>query len=167
MRLTQYDYSWAGWYYVTICVKGRKCFLGEIVGERMHLNRFGEIILWHWQCLPRHYPDVELDEFVIMPNILHGFIIITGTLRRGGSRTAPTGTKTKTLGRLIGAFKTMSTKEINTIRKTNGAALWQRSFYDHIIRNDSDLYRIRTYIENNPLQWALDEENPENIGNPS
>ncbi|MFN0159507.1 MAG: transposase, partial [Bacteroidota bacterium] len=82
---------------------------------------------------------------------------------RGDSRIAPTGIKTKPLGRLIGAFKTTSTKEINLLQKRPGPVFWQRGFYEHIIRNEADLYRIRKYITNNPLRWALDEENPDNF----
>ena len=136
--------------------------MGDVREETVVLTNIGRIVeeTWHW--LASHHSYVELDDFVIMPNHLHGIIII-GEPRRGGSRTAPTETtKTKTLGRLIGAFKTVSTKRINESRKTPGVIFWQRSYHDHIIRNDADLHRIRTYIANNPSQWAIDEENPDN-----
>ena len=104
-----------------------------------------------------------------MPNHLHGIVIINDERRdsdkcgRCGSRTAPTtGGKRKSLGRLIGAFKTTSTKHVNTYRGTPRAKLWQRSFYDHIIRNEKSLANIRAYIQNNPLNWALDKNNPQN-----
>jgi putative transposase len=102
-----------------------------------------------------------------MPNHLNGIIIILGntnnpiSLRRGGSRTAPTcNFNRKSLGRLIGAFKTVSTKRINQIRGTPGTRIWQRSFYDCIVRNDEELLRIRKYIMDNPLKWELDEYYP-------
>ena len=104
-----------------------------------------------------------------MPNHLHGIVIINDERRdsdkcgRCGSRTAPTtGGKRKSLGRLIGAFKTTSTNHVNTYRGTPRAKLWQRSFYDHIIRNEKSLANIRAYIQNNPLNWALDKNNPQN-----
>ena len=161
IRLQGYDYSWPGWYYVTVCVRDRQCVLGKVIADKIGLNQFGEVTQKCWEWLPRQYSYVELDDFVIMPNHIHGIIIINGLPRRGGSRTAPTEAKPKSLGRLIGAFKTTSTKEINTIRRTPGGVFWQRGYYEHIIRNDRDLYNIRQYISNNPLQWAIDVENQE------
>jgi len=121
-------------------------------------NDLGDIVNESWLWLPQQYPYVELDEFQILPDHLHGIIVINEP-RRGGSRTAPTdGQKVKPLGGLIGAFKTVSTKQINKIRNTPGISFWQRSFHDHIIRNEADLYRIREYIKNNPLQWDIEKE---------
>ena len=113
-----------------------------------------------WVWLSSQYGYVDLDEYVVMPNHMHGILVITDD-GRGGSRTAPTtDAKRKSVGRLIGAFKTVSTKRINEIRKTPGAKLWQRNYYEHIIRNDDDLNRIRHYIADNPLRWDQDPENP-------
>ncbi|MCZ6777003.1 MAG: transposase [Ignavibacteria bacterium] len=162
LRLQSWDYSWPWWYYVTICTKDRVCELGQVRQDRMVLSNVAEIAEETWRWLAIQYDYVELDDFVIMPNHLHG-IIIMNELRRGGSRTAPTeNIKRKPLGRLIGAFKTVSAKRINEIRKTPGAIFWQRSYHDHIIRNAADLHRIRSYMANNPLQWAIDQENPNN-----
>ena len=145
---------------MTICTRDRICELGHVKEDRVILTSIGRLVEEAWRWLSSHHDYVELDDFVIMPNHLHG-IIILNEARRGGSRTAPTDNiKTKPLGRLIGAFKTRSTKRINEIRKTPGVIFWQRSYHDHIIRDDADLHRIRTYMANNPLQWALDEENP-------
>ncbi|MCD4652748.1 transposase, partial [bacterium] len=112
----------------------------------------GEIINNTWKWLRKQYEYVDLDQFIIMPNHIHGIICI----RRGGSRTAPT-RKRKPLGRLIGAFKTVSTKQINLIRQTSGNQFWQRNYYEHIIRDEDDLARIREYIINNPAQWEHDD----------
>ena len=119
--------------------------------------------------LEQQYPYVNLDEWVIMPNHLHGIIWIIqndSTDRRGGSRTAPTQPiqLSKPLGRLVGAFKTVSTKQTNIFQNTPAAPLWQRNYYEHIIRNDADLRRIRQYIRDNPLRWAIDRENPLGMG---
>ena len=136
----------------------------------MQLNPYGKIAETSWQWLSQAYDYVELDEWIIMPNHLHGIIFISpdniiSTDCRGGSRTAPTGErKIKPLGRLIGAFKTISTKQINFTRKTSGAPFWQRNFYEHVIRDDHALNRIREYIVTNPLRWDLDRENPQAQG---
>lgn len=158
LRLSGYDYSQVGAYFITICVKDRKCLLGSIRNDRMQLNSHGRIAAYSWNWLSQAYDYVELDEYVIMPNHLHGIIIITNF--RGGSRTAPTDEcKVKPLGRLIGAFKTISTKQMNLIRKITGVPFWQRNFHEHVIRDDHSLNRIRDYILANPLRWGLDREN--------
>jgi len=159
IRLRGYDYSQAGAYFVTICTQNRECFFGDIVNGEMRLNSSGECVADKWQWLGHHHDFVELDEWVIMPNHMHGIIVIVDDCR-GGSRTAPTRTaptvKRKPLGRLIGAFKTVSTKHINETRGTPGTRLWQRNYYEHIIRNENELNRIREYIVNNPSQWPSD-----------
>ena len=167
IRLKGYDYSTAGAYFVTLCVKGRENLLGDIVDDNMQLNEYGRIVETAWEWLGQQYPYVDLDEWVVMPNHLHGIIVICddcrGDLRRGDSRIAPTTigpNKRKPLGRLVGAFKTVSTKEINLIRGTPAATIWQRNYYEHIIRNEGELARIRKYIDENPLKWDLDQENP-------
>jgi putative transposase len=113
-----------------------------------------------WQWLPEQYPYVELDTWVVMPNHFHGIVFLLDD-RRGGARPAPT--KRKPLGRLIGAFKTVSTKRINELRTTPGQPVWQRNYYEHVIRNEVDLEEIREYIQNNPLKWLDDENHPANI----
>jgi len=138
IRLMDYDYSQSGAYFVTICTRDRACVLGEISDGQLLLNELGEIVAETWRWLERHYEYVELDEWLVMPNHLHGIIMIRdipckGASRSartgGGSRTAPTLTPRKPLGRLIGSFKTVSTKRINEIRKSPGTAFWQRNYY--------------------------------------
>ncbi len=160
IRLKGYDYSQAGAYFVTICAHNRKCLFGEIVSGKTALNGYGAIIADSWQWLKQQYQYVDLDEWAVMPNHLHGIIMIRG---RGGSRTAPT--NRKPLGRLVGAFKTVSARRINEIRNTLGAAVWQRNYYEHIIRNDIELNRIREYIIHNPATWDTDNVNPDTAGN--
>jgi REP element-mobilizing transposase RayT len=163
IRLKDYDYSQSGAYFVTICSWSRECLFGEIIDGNMQLEEFGQIIQENWIWLSHQYKYVHLDEWSVMPNHLHGIIVINDD-GRGGSRTAPTNIiKRKSLGRLIGAFKTVSTKQINLIRNTPGEPVWQRNYYERIIRNEDELNHIREYIINNPSQWAEDENNPENL----
>jgi len=158
IRLKGYDYTQPGAYFVTICTQNRECLFGQITDGKMVLNNAGRMVADSWEWLAEQYDHVLLDEWVVMPNHLHGIIVITDG-GRGGSRTAPT-VKRKPIGRLIGAFKTVSTKQINQMRETSGAKLWQRNYYEHIIRNENELNRIREYIHNNPLKWEFDRENP-------
>ncbi len=161
IRLRGYDYSQAGAYFVTICTHDRESLLGEIVEGEMILNEYGQVMTECWIWLAKQFAYLELDEWVVMPNHLHGIIIITDA-RRGGSRTAPT----KPLGRLVGAFKTVSTKQINQMRHTPGTRVWQRNYYEHVIRNEDELNRLRWYILDNPVQWNMDENNPNFQGEP-
>jgi len=160
IRLSGYDYSQAGAYFVTVCAQHRACVFGKIGHDRVDLTDCGRVVATCWQWLGERYPQVDLDEWIVMPNHLHGIIMITDDIGRGGSRTAPTVITPKPLGRLIGAFKTLSTKHVNLMRGIPGVALWQRNYYEHIIRNTDELNHIRRYIADNPLQWAVDRENP-------
>jgi REP element-mobilizing transposase RayT len=159
IRLKGFDYSSPGYYFVTICVRGGQCLLGDIVDGEMVYSEYGRIANESWLWLAENYDYISLDEWTIMPNHMHG-IIIFADVGRGGSRTAPTGTR-KPLGRLIGAFKTVSTKQINDLRDTSGAPFWQRNFWDHIIRNERALVAIRNYIINNPIHWEADRLYPD------
>ncbi|MBI4773737.1 MAG: transposase [Deltaproteobacteria bacterium] len=158
IRLHGYDYSRAGVYFVTICAWNRECLFGDAVDGKPILNDFGLKVAESWEWLATRHGYVDLDERVIMPNHLHGVIVITDVLE-GGSRTAPTKNR-KPIGRLVGAFKTVSTKRINDLRGTPSAKIGQSNYYEHIIRNDDELNRIREYIANNPAQWDVDRENP-------
>lgn len=163
IRLKGYDYAQAGAYFVTICTKDRACLFGEIENGRMCLNDCGQEVADTWRWLSDRYPYVGLDEWVVMPNHLHGIIILTEPNSRGSSRTAPTQNR-KPLGRLIGAFKTVSTKRLNAIRNTPGVSVWQRNYYEHIVRDEESLARIRQYIVDNPAHWDEDRENPQAVG---
>ncbi len=144
---------------MTVCTQDKAAVFGEIVEGEMRRNEYGEIVAVCWGWLAKRYGNVQLEEWVVMPNHLHGIIVIPGdgmeSKRRGGSRTAPT----KPLGRLVGAFKTMSANRINVARNTPGAPVWQRNYYEHIIRNGRELETIRDYIRTNPVRWDADPEN--------
>lgn len=139
IRLRGRDYSADGAYFVTVCTYRRTHLFGEIVDGVMCANAFGTIAADTWQWLSSQYPHVILDEWCVMPNHLHGILIFRTT--------APTAIKP--LGRLIGAFKTVSTKHINILRKTPGAVVWQRNFWEHIVRDETGMDRIRLYIRQN------------------
>lgn len=160
IRLRGYDYSQNGVYFVTLCTQNRECLFGRIVGGEIRLNDFGMIISDTWIWMKKQYDYVDLGEFVIMPNHFHGLLLIHKC--RGGSRTAPT-ERSKPLGRLLGVFKTVSTKRINGIRQTPGVAVWQRNYYEHIVRDDDESSRIREYTIGNPANWDHDEDNPAHI----
>ncbi|WP_019504434.1 transposase [Pleurocapsa sp. PCC 7319] len=167
IRLKGYDYSQAGFYFVTICCYQRQCLFGDIVNGLMQLNQYGEIVAETYQSLSFRYSYINLDEWIIMPNHFHGIIVLTDKPCRGVSRNAPTPPinskpKRKPLGRLIGAFKTVSTKKINLIRNAPGSSVWQRNYYEHIIRNQKSLNNIRQYIINNPISWNVDQLHPNN-----
>lgn len=150
IRLRHYDYSSNGAYFVTLCVNQRQCLLGDIDSDTMVLNDFGRIVQQSWEWLGRRHASIHFDSFVIMPNHCHGIVVID---RSGEERVKP-------LGRLIGAFKTISTKEINRCRHVAGEPFWQRNYYDRIIRNEQELTAAQEYIANNPQQWHLDQNNP-------
>lgn len=158
IRLPGYDYSLAGAYFVTVCTLGRECLFGDIVDGEMRLNEAGRIVAETWPWLPTRNDHVELDAWVVMPNHVHGVIVLADGCG-GGSRTAPTKNR-KPLGRLIGMFKTVSSKRINALSNTPGVQLWQRNYWERIIRDDTELDHIQHYIRTNPSRWEADTLHP-------
>ena len=152
IRLPGYDYSQTGVYFITFCTLHREYLLGQVADGQMFLNAAGET-LWHlWAVLPERFPTVSADAFMVMPNHVHDIIIIN--LASGGAASgAPT------LGEFIRAFKSIAAIAINRLLGRVGQPLWQRNYYEHIIRDDESLNRIREYIFTNPLIWHLDREN--------
>lgn len=161
IRLRGYDYSQAGAYFITVCQVNRECIFGEVINGEMHPNQFGEIVLKWWNELPTYYPPVELDEFVVMPNHMHGILLITNV--GAGSPRQSTAPDKRTLGQLIGYFKFQITKEINQILDAGYAKVLQRDYYEHIIRNEREWNAIAEYIRNNPANWHADVDNPANF----
>ena len=158
VRLKGYDYSQSGAYFVTVVTLNRLPVLGKVVDGEMLPNSTGQSVADAWEWLAERYTYVELDEYMVMPNHLHGILVISNDVKRG-SQTAPTARKP--LGRLVAAFKAVSTKQVNIAHGTPGQPLWQRNFYEHVIRNDEEMDRIREYIATNPMQWETDAENPD------
>jgi len=158
IRLRDYDYSKVGGYFVTICTQDREEWFGKIENGAMILNQYGVIVNQCWDDLPKHYLNCLLDTFVIMPNHVHGIIVINSNYAVGnGLKPFPT----HGLSEMIRGFKTFSSRKINEGIKNNHNFQWQKSFYDHVIRSENELSRIREYIQNNPLKWELDIENME------
>jgi putative transposase len=157
IRLRGYDYSRPGAYFITVCIQDRKQKLfGDVVGGAMVENDYGKIVCQCWNDLPVHYPHIRLDEFVVMPNHVHGIVVIRASASVGaGLKPAPT----NGLPEIVRALKTFSARRINEIRQTPGIPVWQRNYYDHIIRDDKSRYFIRQYIRNNPANWTADSEN--------
>ncbi len=165
MRLKGYDYSQAGMYFVTICVYNKECLLGKIVEDVMILSDCGETVRQCWNDLPYHYHNIELDAYVIMPNHFHGIIMLyeNNVFVGAGLKPAPTINR-NALSEIVRAFKTFSSRRINELRNTPGTRVWQRNYYEHVVRSEKKLQLIREYIVNNPLKWHLDRENPVRIG---
>jgi putative transposase len=159
IRLKGYDYAQAGAYFVTMCTQDRACLLGDVVGEEVRLSDAGSMIQAVWDGLPNRFPGMELDAFVVMPNHVHGIATFVGAglappAEKGAASSAPT------LGNVVRAFKSLSAIHVNRLLRRSGP-LWQRGYFDHVVRDDRDLERIREYIATNPLRWALDRENPQ------
>jgi REP element-mobilizing transposase RayT len=152
-RLKGYDYSQGGYYFITICINDRKNIFGTVRDSKCVLSDYGHIVKNILEDITKRYPYIELDYYVIMPNHIH-VIIIINPIKPGNG-------KTKSLSEIIGAFKTMSSKNIHL--KGLAEFKWQRSFYDRIIRNESELFLIRRYIEQNPLSLEIAKQFPENL----
>lgn len=147
-----YDYSLAGAYFVTVCAHERRCLFGRIVDGLPSLGPIGDIVAREWARTAEMRPDVELDAFVVMPNHLHAILL----LGQGGSAAT-----SRSLGAIIRGFKAATTRAVVTAGHDLQHPLWQRNYYEHIIRSDESLNAIRAYIADNPAKWAYDRQNPE------
>jgi putative transposase len=155
-RLETYNYSRQGYYYITICTYNRVETFGKIEDNKMVLNEYGDIAKKSWLDLPNHHKNMKLDEFIIMPNHVHG--IISLTVGSGPARTFTKYKNTNNLSIIIGSYKSSVSRQINKL--DHNKFRWQRSFHENIIRtSDLSLYNIRKYIMNNPLNWDTDENN--------
>jgi REP element-mobilizing transposase RayT len=165
IRLKEFDYSQPGSYFVTIVSRNRELLFGEVWDDKLRLNDAGRFVHAAWCDLPNHFTGVSLDAFVVMPNHVHGIIELhDDTSNRAGLKPAPTKSRPR-LFQLVRAFKTFSARYVNKLRGTQGAAVWQRNYYEHVVRVEKELDRIREYIVNNPAQWEQDRENPERTVN--
>ncbi len=153
-------------YFVTVCTNNHHFLFGHIAEDRMILNNAGRFVNKCWLEIPEHFPHVALDEFIIMPNHIHGIIIIND-INVGANNYSPLQinqfrSPSKTIGSMIRGFKIGVTKWFR--KNTNVYNIWQRNYYEHIIRNERKLNKIREYIISNPVKWLLDRENPDRKG---
>lgn len=154
IRLKNYDYSSDGSYFVTICTHDHYHYFGKITEGKMHFSEIGKIANQYWIDIPKHFPSVILGEWVVMPNHIHGIIIINPVETPNLDISANPHWKTGSLGNIINQYKRICTIEI---RKILPDFAWQSRFYEHIIRNENDFYRTSEYIFNNPLSWQEDK----------
>ena len=190
-RLPSWDYAAAGWYFVTICTRGGECSFGDVVDGEMHLSPIGDVACRCWVRMPEHFQNVTLDSFVVMPNHMHGIVLIeekaksgcqdatgsdgcrdvaspdtrpsacnvsTGTAESRHRRMSRMSPKAGSLSAIVRSYKAAVTR----CCRQNGYSTfaWQPRFYDHIIRSEESLRRIREYIANNSSKWALDKYHP-------
>jgi len=194
IRLKGYNYAQPGAYFVTLCTYQRHCWFGEIRDGRIGLNQIGKIVAQEWLYSAQLRHEIQLDEWIIMPNHLHGIVIIipsvgepnhpvaqidqvlgwgcqpglakirststTGKQRDTPLSKLPIYRPARSLSSFIAGFKSAVTKRINLMRQETGTPIWQRNYYEHIIRNQESLFNIRNYIINNPSRWESDAENP-------
>jgi len=185
IRLSNYDYSQPGAYFVTIVAWHRECLFGEVVKGEMRLNKVGKVVQWEWEELPRRLQYIGLGAFIVMPNHFHGILIFhqpVGATRQeltnylsgkvplppmttdgmDGSP-LPRGPQPASLGAIIAQFKSRVTKRLWKVPSLKGTPIWQRNYYEHVVRNEKDLRNKTEYIEANPRLWDEDDENLINV----
>jgi len=164
IRLRGYDYTLAGAYFITICTRNRACLFGEVVEGEMRRNDAGQIVQDEWVKSAALRPRLIVNAFVVMPNHIHGIITLTdggrGTLQRAPTVERFGKPTSDSVPTIVGLFKSTTTKRINGLHGTPGVPVWQRNYYEHIIRDTESMSRISEYIINNPARWELDRENP-------
>lgn len=191
LRIKDFDYSQAGAYFVTICTKNHQCLFGEIQQREMQLNAIGRVVSAQWQQLTYRFPDLELGEWVVMPNHIHGILIITGrgeacngrgeaslkiknvdaalflpdasplqseSIIADASPLRPTGTTPGSVGAIIQNFKSVVSRKLSTQNEKRKGSVWQRNYYEHVIRNEGEFNAISDYIITNPQNWEKDTE---------
>ena len=166
-RLRGYDYSTPGAYFITVCTQNRLPLFGEVENGDMEANGPGSVVEECWTKLPDHYDNLVLDAFILMPNHVHGVIILEDGPTCVGAGFKPALPAAVSRGRhgvpeIVRAFKTFSARKINEMRASTGTPVWQRGFYDHVIRNQRELDRVRAYVIDNPRRWDEDVDNPVN-----
>ncbi|MDB4928194.1 MAG: uncharacterized protein JWM10_678 [Myxococcaceae bacterium] len=174
IRLGGYDYVRPGAYFVTVCTHERKCLFGEVVDGVVVLNDAGLAVRGEWLRTAALRRDVAIDEFVVMPNHLHGVLVshdrsgdpLGASGMSDGLLPGARGPRARSLGAIIAGSKSAATARVNALRSSPGAPLWHRNYYEHVVRGGDELQRIRQYIVDNPRRWSLDRENPALAGDP-
>jgi REP element-mobilizing transposase RayT len=181
IRLKGYDYSQAGAYFITICTHERERLFGEIADGDMHFSQLGQIAAACWRNLPKTFSNLEMGEWVIMPNHVHGILIIHDPIPGAGwgkgeasaakahctsantlsdaspQQGRPHGTAPGSVGAIVQNYKSVTTRKINRIHTSAGSSIWQRNYYEHIIRDEKSHWQIAEYILSNPLKWKDDQ----------
>ena len=165
IRLPAYDYAQPGAYFVTLVTQARESLFGQVIDGEMRLNGLGDVVAQEWRRTGE-MRDVGLDLFVVMPNHAHGILIVVGAHSRAPEHDppeygVPLYRPPRSLGSLVAGFKSAVTKRINGMRGTPGLPVWQRNYYEHVIRDEEELNRIREYVASNPTHWEEDPENPD------
>jgi REP element-mobilizing transposase RayT len=175
IRLRDYDYTTEGVYFITICAANRATIFGEVSDAGVRLTQIGQLIEDAWYDLPNHHHSASLDLHVVMPNHFHGLIVLSemrqsspresgshDLARRGRAATREAFGKpvAGSIPTIVRSFKAAATRRVNQVFGCGRGGIWQRNYYEHIIRNENTLHRAREYIQTNPLRWSLDPENP-------
>lgn len=158
IRLRNHAYTATGIYFVTICTFGREPLFGTIVDGAVIQSGYGAIVAQEWQRIADVRPSVRLDAFMIMPDHIHGLLMLEHSTPNNTSATLPAPRRfgqsiVGSLQAILGQFKSVVTKRVNSLRQTPGAPVWQRNYYERIIRDEEALQRVRRYIQNNPTRW--------------
>ena len=159
LRLKEFDYSTAGYYFVTICTKDKKHWFGRVENEDMKLSSIGKIAKECWKEIPQHFKNVELGVYIIMPNHIHGILVVRSGIVRD-AHVRPVRDK-MLISKAIHGFKSSTTRIVR--KEINKTFSWHRSFYDRVIRSEHELNNIRRYMTNNVLKWEMDIENKRNV----
>lgn len=172
IRLRGYDYAQPGAYFITICTFERAGLFGEVCDGEMRANAFGQVAAGEWQKTAAMRPRIRLDAFIVMPNHIHGIIVIEDAVHRSVNRAAAPGfgeraevhtprPESDSIPTIVRLYKAATTKRINASRDLPGVPVWQRNYYERIVRDENEYHRICEYIANNPARWADDQENPQ------
>ena len=168
IRLREFDYTENRAYFVTICTTQRICLFGEITDGVMNLSSIGAVVAEAWLDLPNHMPGLLLNTWVVIPNHVHGIVVLPGLSSQPAPPRLPTsGPRSSSLGAAIGGFKSAVSREVNARDLKLARPIWQRNYYERIIRNDQELDATRRYIVDNPLRWDADPDHPRNHPAPS
>jgi len=170
VRLKSYDYTEAAAYFITICTHAKGAVFGRIDEGRMQMNECGRIADQRWRTLPDHHLNCELDYYVVMPNHVHGILVLhkdwTGTAGRAPTPEAFGRPVSRSIPTIVRSYKSSVSRHIGRCRQQKTRPLWQRGYYEHVIRHERELAAIRRYVHENPLQWHIDHENPDAVEAP-
>jgi len=167
IRLPEYDSTYRGAYAITLCTYQRECFLGVVVNGEMISNELGLLVKACWEEIPAHFPNTDLDMFVVMPNHVHGIIVLKDSPNTATNQATTPHVESfgrpvpGSLATIIRSFKSATTRRVNETRNTPKMPVWQRNYYEAIIRDEDALHRVREYIALNPIRWHEDTENPQ------